>query len=194
MPGARVLLLVQHVTTLVDRRWQRATEQGQGWPGEARHTRAQLLGSADRTDEALTERSHVGPCRKDAAVAQTGGGGGVAASDSEWPGSHSKRSGTASGSYHGISPLEASSVGVVPWAPGRILPFVSPWGPHVGACTHHRQHPEPQQLVRENVLPPHTGASTALTRSCAQLHPSGTESISLPGYATSHGGQGMTPT
>ena len=30
MPGARVLLLVQHVTTSVDRRWQRATEQGQG--------------------------------------------------------------------------------------------------------------------------------------------------------------------
>ena len=30
MPGARVLLLVQHVTTSVDRRWQRATEQRQG--------------------------------------------------------------------------------------------------------------------------------------------------------------------
>ena len=58
---------------------------------------------------------------------------------------------------------EASSVRAVPWAPGRILPFLSPWGPHVGACTHHRQHPEPQQLVRETVLPPQTGASTALT-------------------------------
>ena len=30
MPGAHVLLLVQHVTTSVGRRWQRATEQGQG--------------------------------------------------------------------------------------------------------------------------------------------------------------------
>ena len=164
MPGARELLLVQHVITSVDRRWQRATERGQGWPGEVRHTRAQPWGSADRMEEALTERSHVGTCRKAVAVAQTDGGGGVAASDSEWPGSHSKRSGTASGSHHGISPPEASSIGAVPWAPGRILPFLSPWGPHVGACAHHHQHPEPQQLVRENALTPHTGASTALPR------------------------------
>ena len=189
MPGALELLLVQHVTTSVDRRWQRVRERGQVWPGEARHTRAQPWGTADRTDEALMESSHVGPCRKEAAVAQTGGGGGVAASDSEWPGSRSKRSGTASGSYHGISPPEARSIGVVPWAPGWILPFLSPWGPHVGACAHHHQHPEPQQLVRENALTPHTSASTALMCSCAQLHPSGTESISLPRDATSHGGQ-----
>ena len=195
MPGARVLLLVQHVTTSVDRRWQRATERDQGWPGEVRHTRVQPWASADRTEEALRERSHVGTCRKDAGVAQTGGGGGVAASDGEWPGSHSKRSGTASGSHHGISLPEASSIGVVPWAPGRILPFLSPWGPHVGACAHRHQLPEPQQLVRKMLLcripaPPQPSRAT----SCAQLHPSGTESISLPGDATSHGGQGMTPT
>ena len=37
---------------------------------EARRTRAQPQGSADRTDKALTECSHVGPCCKDTADAQ----------------------------------------------------------------------------------------------------------------------------
>ena len=32
------------------------------------------------------------------------------------------------------------------------------------------------------------------TTCCARLHPSGIESTSLPGNASSHGGQGMTPT
>ena len=41
-------------------------------------------------------------------------------------------------------------------------PSWPPWSPRIGACTHHRQHPEPQ-MAQESTFPPCTGASTALT-------------------------------
>ena len=77
----------------------------------------------------------------------------MAASDSEGPGSHSKRPGSkaATASRHGISLPEASSTGAVPGTQDVYCPSWSPWGPTLQACAHHRQHPEPQ-LVLENTL------------------------------------------
>ncbi|CAI9150062.1 unnamed protein product, partial [Rangifer tarandus platyrhynchus] len=79
------------------------------------------------------------------------------------PGDTEARMRVLPGHPQGISPTDVSSVGVLLCPPGRILPFLSPWVPDVRACTHHRQHPVPQQLVRENALLPYTGTSTALT-------------------------------
>ena len=88
----------------------------------------------------------------------------MAASYCEAPGSHSEGPGSeaASASGHRISPQEASSAEAVPWHPGYLLTFLAPMEPRIGACAHHRQHPEPQ-LARESTFPPCTGASTALT-------------------------------
>ena len=95
---------------------------------------------------------------------RTDSGGGVASSDSEGPGSHSKRprSEAASASHHGIESPEASSTGVVPWHPGCLLPFLAPMAPPSRVLC--PPPPTPRATTGpENTLPLRTSASTALT-------------------------------
>ena len=81
-------------------------------------------------------------------------------------------------------------------SPGTLdvyCPFWPSWGPPLEACTHHRQHPEPQ-LARRTLsrFVPAPSRPSCATR-CAQLTPLGNEGTSLLRDATGHGGQGRTP-
>ena len=163
-PGAQAFLLVQHATLSVDRR-RKGQQSGAkaGWGSEMYQGAAPgTRGRDGRGTNSVWPRRPLWQRR--GKRHRTHAGGGAAASDREGPGSHSQRPGSeaASASRHGISLPGASSTGAVPWRPGRLLPFLAPVGPPLGACAHHHQHPEPQ-LAPENTVSPSTGASTALT-------------------------------